>query len=132
TCEFVLYEAGQTTCAVHKTCLEEGLDVWEHKPIGCSLWPLALVDYEHEGKTRHLLTAYSNATNGLFESGGDDDEDGEDRFACILDDSPDYEPMYRSQEGILRYLLGDAFYVELDKKAQARLAERAKRKKSKA
>src|SRR5688572_8534696 len=92
TCAFVLYEAGRTTCAVHKTCLEEGLDVWEHKPIGCSLWPLALVDYQADGRERHLLTAYASATRGLFESDDDDDE-GEDKFACLVDDAPEYEPL---------------------------------------
>jgi hypothetical protein len=129
TCEFVLYEEGRTTCAVHKTCLEEGLSVWEYKPIACSLWPVSLVNYEADGETRYLLTAYVNATAGLFESTSDDEEeDGEDRFACLIDDAPEYEPMYQSQEGILRYLLGDAFYVELDKRAKKHLAERAKKK----
>ena len=131
TCEFVLYEKGLTTCAVHKTCLEEGLDVWDYKPIGCSLWPLAVVDYEVDGKTRHFVTAYTKATSGIFESNGDDDEDGEDRFACIVDDSEEYQPLYQSQEGIIRYLMGDAFYAELDKRARARAAERkAERKKA--
>ena len=123
TCEFVLYEQGQTTCAVHKTCLEEGLDVWDYKPIGCSLWPVALVDYEEDGKTRYLLTAYTTETAGLFE-GSDDDED-EDKFACIVDDSPDYAPLYKGQEGILRFLLGDQFYKDLDARATKHLAARA-------
>jgi hypothetical protein len=129
TCEFVLYEAGRTTCAVHKTCLEEGLDVWEYKPIACSLWPLALVDYEDNGESRYLLTAYSTATSGLFESDGDNDEENEDRFACLVDDAAEYEPLYKSQQGILSYLLGDGFYKELDRVASEYLSERTRKKK---
>ncbi|MEO6953686.1 MAG: DUF3109 family protein [Polyangia bacterium] len=127
-CEFVLYEEGNTTCAVHKTCLEEGLDVWDYKPIGCSLWPVAIVDYEYDGKARYLLTAYNTHTSGLFENGSEDEE-GEDKFACIVDDRDVYDPLYKAQEGILRFLFGDTFYDELDKRAKKHLAEKAKRKK---
>jgi hypothetical protein len=130
TCEFVLYEKGQTTCAVHKTCLEEGLDVWDYKPIGCSLWPVALVDYDDNGDTRYLLTAYTQNTSGLFE-GSEDDED-EERFACIVDDAPEYAPLYKEQEGILRFLLGDKFYIDLDRKATQHLAEKAAAKSKRA
>jgi hypothetical protein len=120
TCEFVLYEAGRTTCAVHKTCLEEGLEVAEYKPIGCSLWPLALLDYEDDdGNQRYFLTAYGVTNAGIFEGHDPDDTDSADRFACIVDDSPEYEPLYRSHQEILRFLLGDEFFAELDKKARA-------------
>ena len=120
TCEFVLYEAGRTTCAVHKTCLEEGLEVAEYKPIACSLWPLALVDYERDGRKRYFLTAYADTNAGIFEGHDPDDENQrEDHFACLVDDSPSYLPLYRSQEDILRFLLGDKFYAELDKRARA-------------
>ena len=123
TCEFVLYEEGQTTCAVHKTCLEEGLDVWDYKPIGCSLWPVAIVDYEDNGEARFLVTAYTTTTSGLFESG--EDEESEDKFACLVDDAAEYEPLYKGQEGILRFLLGDKFYDDLDARAQKHLAAKA-------
>ena len=133
TCEFVLYEAGRTTCAIHKTCLEEKLDVWEYKPIACSLWPLAIVDYEADGPgaphTRHLVTAYTNATAGLFEQTADDSEDeGEERFACLVDDAAEYEPLYQAQEGVLRYVLGDAFYDELDRRARQHLGAKRRRR----
>jgi hypothetical protein len=129
TCEFVLYENGMTTCAVHKTCLEEGLDVWDYKPIGCSLWPVAVIDYEADGDKRFLVTAYTKETNGLFDNGLDDEE-AEDKFACIVDDDERYEPLYMSQEGILRYLLGDPFFDELHKRAGKWLADRAAKKRS--
>ena len=116
-CQFVLYEAGLTTCAIHKTCLEEGLDVWEYKPLGCSLWPLALVDYEVDGKQRYFLTIYSSATKNLFESGEDDaNEDG--NFACLVDQDEKYQPLYQSCEGILKFALGAAFYQKLERAAR--------------
>src|SRR5205823_1285860 len=82
-CQFALYERGMTTCAIHKTCLEEGLDVWEYKPLGCSLWPLALVDYEDDGgNDRYLLTVYADATSGIFEEDEVEHND-EGSFACL-------------------------------------------------
>jgi Protein of unknown function (DUF3109) len=116
-CHFVLYEKGLTTCAIHKTCLEERLDVWEYKPVGCSLWPLALVDYLDDAKKERLfLTCYSTATKGLFESEDDAHDDG--NFACMVDQDDRYDPLYKSCEGILKYMLGDAFYDKLDRAAQ--------------
>jgi hypothetical protein len=115
-CQFVLYEAGMTTCAIHKTCLEEGLDVWEYKPLGCSLWPLALVDYDDDGQTRYLLTIYARATANLFTSNNEDGtQDDEAHFACLVDQDPKYDPLYKSMEGIISYALGADFYKKLDK-----------------
>lgn len=124
-CQFVLYEKGLTTCAIHKTCLEEGLDVWEYKPIGCSLWPLALVDYDDDGKERLLMTAYTAPTANLFDDKTEEEaQEDEGHFACLVDNDPDYEPLYRSTEGIITYLLGEAFYRKLDAQAQKHLARR--------
>lgn len=116
-CQFVIYEQGMTSCAIHKTCLEEGLDPWEYKPLGCSLWPVALVDYDNDGEERYLLTVYSRATSGIFEE-TDDDLDDEAHFACLVDQDPSYEPLYRSMEGILTYTLGAGFWKKLEQKAQ--------------
>jgi hypothetical protein len=116
-CQFVLYEKGMTTCSIHKTCLEEGLNVWEYKPLGCSLWPLALVDYEDENKKeRYLLTIYSTATKSLFDSADDAHDDG--NFACLMDNDEKYEPLYKSCEGVLKFTLGDSFYKQLDRAAR--------------
>jgi hypothetical protein len=125
TCQFVLYEKGLTTCAIHKTCLEEGLSPWTYKPLGCSLWPLALLDYEDDdGKERLLLTIYARATEGLFESEADDDSADESNFACLVDRNPEYAPMYRECEGILTEAFGADFYKKLDQQARKHLAAR--------
>ena len=120
-CQFVLYEKGLTTCAIHKTCLEEGLNVWEYKPVGCSLWPLALVDYEVDKKDRLFLSIYSSATKTLYD---EEEESAHDdgNFACLVDQDPSYDPLYKSCEDIIRYLLGDDFYQKLDRAAQKYLA----------
>jgi hypothetical protein len=127
-CQFALYEKGLTTCAIHKTCLEEGLDVWEYKPLGCSLWPLALVDYEADDgprvETRYLLTIYSDATAGIFDEDEAEHSD-EGSFACLVDKDDAYEPLYKSCEGILRYVLGAQFYSRLDRAAKKLLGARA-------
>jgi hypothetical protein len=119
-CQFVLYEQGQTTCAIHKTCLDEKLDVWTYKPLGCSLWPVALVDYDDDGEERYLLTIYARATQGLFEES--DEENDESHFACLVDQDPSYDPIYRSVEGILTHVLGADFYSSLDRHATKYLA----------
>jgi hypothetical protein len=117
-CQFVLYDGGLTSCAIHRTCLEEGLDVWEYKPIGCSLWPLALIDYEEDGQERLLLTVYARATARMFEDSDDSDHNDEAHFACLVDKDPKYDPLYRTMEGVLRRMLGADFYTKLDQKAK--------------
>ncbi len=124
-CQFVLYEKGMTSCAIHKTCLEEGLDPWEYKPLGCSLWPLAILDYEDDdGNERLLLTIYSRATEGLFESDEPDGEEEADEstFACLVDKDPSYDPMYRACKGVIVHAFGAEFYRKLDRLAQQHLS----------
>lgn len=121
-CQFVLYEGGLTSCAIHKTCLEEGLDPWVYKPLGCSLWPLAILDYEDDdGDERMLLTIYARATEGLFEDDEGDDEIDESEFACLVDQDADYDPLYRACKGVIVHLFGSDFYRKLDAAAQKRL-----------
>jgi hypothetical protein len=122
-CQFVVYDKGQTACAIHKTCLEEGLDPWVYKPLGCSLWPLAILDYEDDdGRDRLLLTIYARATEGLFESEPDGDTADESSFACLVDKAPEYDPMYRACRGVIEHTFGDEFYRKLDAAAQKHLA----------
>jgi hypothetical protein len=122
-CQFVVYEDGLTGCAIHKTCLEEGLDPWVYKPLGCSLWPLAILDYEDDdGKKRLLLTIYARATEGLFESEPDGESAEESSFACLVDRDPAYDPMYRACREVLEHTFGDEFYRRLDRAAQKHLS----------
>ena len=112
-CQFVIYDQGLTACAIHKTCLEEGLDPWVYKPLGCSLWPLAIVDYEDDdGNDRLLLTMYARATEGLFESEPDGDSPDESEFACLVDKAPEYDPMYRSCKSVIVHTFGAEFYTQ--------------------
>lgn len=121
-CQFVVYDQGRTACAIHKTCLEEGLDPWVYKPLGCSLWPLAILDYEDDdGKERLLLTIYARATEGLFESEPDEDSADESSFACLVDKDPAYDPMYRACRGVIVHTFGPEFYKKLDAAAQKHL-----------
>jgi hypothetical protein len=123
-CQFVVYDKGLTACAIHKTCLEEGLSPWEYKPLGCSLWPLALLDYEDDGgEQRVLLTVYARATEGLFDSEPDGDNPDEGHFACLVDKDPAYDPMYRACQGVIVHTFGADFYKQLDKQAQKHLAK---------
>jgi hypothetical protein len=123
-CQFVVYDKGLTACAIHKTCLEEGLSPWEYKPLGCSLWPLALLDYEDDdGVQRVLLTVYARATEGLFDSEPDGDNPDEGYFACLVDKDPAYDPMYRACQGVIVHTFGAEFYKQLDKQAQRHLAK---------
>jgi hypothetical protein len=121
-CQFVVYDQGRMACAIHKTCLEEGLDPWVYKPLGCSLWPLAILDYEDDdGQDRMLLTIYARATEGLFESEPDDESANESTFACLVDKAPEYDPMYRSCKEVIVHTFGDEFYRKLDTAAQKHL-----------
>jgi hypothetical protein len=123
-CQFVIYDKGLTACAIHKTCLEEGLSPWVYKPLGCSLWPLALLDYEDDdGEDRILLTVYTRATEGLFDNEPDGDTPDESHFACLVDKDPAYDPMYRACQGVIVHALGPDFYKQLDKQAQRHLAK---------
>lgn len=122
TCQFVVYDQGRTACAIHKTCLEEGLDPWVYKPLGCSMWPLAILDYEDEaGDDRMLLTVYTRATEGLFDNEAEDSAD-ESEFACLVDKDPAYDPMYRACQGVITHAFGADFYRKLDAAAQKHLA----------
>ncbi|MBI5480055.1 MAG: DUF3109 family protein [Deltaproteobacteria bacterium] len=115
-CPFVQYDDGRSTCAVHAVCLDEGLDPWDHKPLACSLWPVATLEYRTDGSTRTLVTAYGRATVGLFA----DDEDDLDRCVCLVDQSPELPPLYESQRDILQRLFGSSLVRRLDAAARTR------------
>ena len=115
-CPFVQYDEGRSVCAIHGTCLAEGLDPWDHKPLSCSLWPIATIEYRVDGGQRTLVTAYGRSTQQLFA----DDDDDFDRCACLADQSPDLPPLYEAQHAILGRLFGTATMRRLDAAARAR------------
>jgi hypothetical protein len=115
-CPFVRYDEGRSLCAIHATCLAQGLDPWEHKPISCSLWPIATLEYRVDDGTRTLVTAYGHGTVGLFA----DDDDDFDRCACLVDQSPDLPPLYDAQREVVQHLFGAALLRRLDAAARAR------------
>ena len=86
---------------------------------------MALVDYDADGEQRYLLTIYSNATAGIFVDQPGSKHEDEAHFACLVDQDPSYDPLYKSAEGILTYALGAAFYGKLDRLAQKYLSTRA-------
>ena len=115
-CPFVQYDGGQSVCAIHATCLAAGLDPWDHKPLSCSLWPIATIEYRVDGGQRTLVTAYGRATQGLFADDGDDF----DKCACLVDQSPDLPRLYEAQRAILGRLFGATVMRRLDAAARAR------------
>jgi hypothetical protein len=119
-CPFVQYDDGRSRCAVHAACLAEGLDPWEHKPLSCSMWPVASLEYRCDGGFRTLVTAYGHGTVALFS----DDDDDFDRCACLVDKSPDLPRLYESQREILQRLFGAALLKRLDAAARTRGRQR--------
>lgn len=119
-CPFVVYRDGASACAIHAACLEAGLDPWEHKPLACSLWPVALIEYRtadaRAGGVRTLVTAYGRNTVGLWA----DDDDDYDRCACLVDQSADLPPLYHSQRAILARIFGPGLLRRLDAAARQR------------
>ena len=95
-CQFVLYEEGLTSCAIHKTCLEEGLDPWVYKPLGCSLWPLALVDYDDDGETATCSRSTRARPPGIFDDEPDDDQQTRRTSPAWSIKDPTYDPIYSS------------------------------------
>jgi hypothetical protein len=119
-CPFVLYERGKSQCAIHAACLAEGLDPWDHKPLACSLWPVATLEYRVGGRERLLVSAYGEATTGLFA----EDDDEVSRCACLVDQAADLPPLYQSQRAILERLFGARLLGRLDVAARTRARRR--------
>ena len=122
-CQFNQYEDGRMRCAIHKTALERGENPCHWKPIACSLWPLALNQYDDDGPERYLLTIYCDETDDLFDAIDEDD------FACIQDQSPDYPRLYESEQLTLEFLFGERWYRQLDAAAKKLLKADKKKKK---
>ena len=124
TCQFVVYDEGRTACAIHKTCLEEGLDPWVYKPLGCSMWPLAILDYEDEAGERSAAAdgLHARDRGAVRQRGGR--RLGGRRASSPASSTriPEYDPMYRACQGVITHAFGADFYRKLDAAAQKHLA----------
>ena len=110
-CQFNMYVEGQCRCVLHGLALSKGENPADYKPLACSLWPLAINDYDDDGYERFLVTIYCEDTEELFEQ--NDDEP----FACLVDQDPSYPWLYQSERPILEYLFGKAFWFTLHSEA---------------
>ncbi|HEY3359353.1 MAG TPA: DUF3109 family protein [Polyangia bacterium] len=121
-CPFVLYRGGLSQCAIHRTCLEEGLDPWTYKPLSCSLWPVASVEYQAGPGRRTLITSYGHETRWLFS------DEEQDHCACLLDQHPSCPPLYEAQAEILTRIFGAGFMARLRTAARAHTGAAARRR----
>lgn len=121
-CQFNQYEQGQMRCAIHKAALAHDENPCHWKPIACSLWPLAINQYDDDGPERYLLTIYCDETDDLFDAIDEDD------FACIVDQDPTYPLLYESERQTLEFLFGEDWWEELDAAAHKLLQGKKKKK----
>ncbi len=122
-CQFNQYEDGQMRCAIHKTALKHGENPCHWKPFACSLWPLAINQYDDDGPERFLLTIYCDETDDLFDAIDEDD------FSCIVDQDPEYPRLYVSERQTLEFFFGEEWWAELDAAASKLLKGKKKKKK---
>jgi hypothetical protein len=107
-CQFNLYRDGRCRCALHLAALEQRANPHDYKPLACSLWPLAVSNYDEDRGERLLLTIYCPETQHLFD--GTDDEP----FACIVDQDARYPRLYQAERSTLEHIFGAAWWRKLD------------------
>ena len=99
--------SGTIGCAFHIAALRRGEDPLDWKPFTCGLVPFAIDHSDDE--QRHTLRPYEHERDW----GSGDHEPLE--WWCV--DAPEAyvgaQPLYRTEEGLLRRLLGDELYTEL-------------------
>ncbi len=115
-CEFNQYLPDRCSCILHRTALEHGEDPALWKPLACSLWPLAINDYDDDEGERFLVTIYCEETEELF------NESDDEPFACIVDQDPAYPRLYESERHVLEFLFGKRFWRTLHSEAKQILA----------
>jgi hypothetical protein len=104
--------SGSIGCAFHVAALRRGEDPLDWKPFTCGLVPFAIDhsgDDEDDAEETHTLRAYQHERD--WGSGESEPLD----WWCI--DAPDAyvgaQPVYRSEESLLRRVLGDQLYEEV-------------------
>jgi hypothetical protein len=99
--------SGTTGCAFHIAALRRGEDPIDWKPWICGLVPFA-IDHSDDNQ-HHTLRAYDHERD--WGSG-----DGEPLDWWCIDSPEAYvgaQPVYRSEESLLRRILGDELYEEV-------------------
>jgi hypothetical protein len=103
--------SGTTGCAFHVAALRRGEDPLDWKPFTCGLVPFAIDhdDEDDDGPQTHTLRPYDHEDD--WGSG-----DGEPLDWWCIDAPEAYvspTPLYRTEEGLLRRVLGDELYEEV-------------------
>ena len=109
--------SGTTGCAFHVAALRRGEDPLDWKPFTCGLVPFAIDHSDDEQK--HTLRPYDHERD--WGSGEHEPLD----WWCV--DSPEayvsQQALYRTEEGLLRRVLGDELYAEVAAYMDARFTE---------
>ena len=103
--------SGTTGCAFHVAALRRGEEPLDWKPFTCGLVPFAIDhdDEDDDGPETHTLRPYDHEDD--WGSG-----DGEPLDWWCIDAPEAYvspTPLYRTEEGLLRRVLGDELYEEV-------------------
>lgn len=109
--------SGTTGCAFHIAALRRGEDPLDWKPWTCGLIPFA-IDHDEE-EQHHTLRAYEHERD--WGSGEGEPLD----WWCV--DAPEAyvgaQPVYRSEESLLRRVLGDDLYEEVAEYMESRFGK---------
>lgn len=136
-CLFNIFKDGVDKCAIHGYCLDNGLNYLEYKPYICSMFPIFIVkldsgkkvvfcsNKETSGFTLYWYTltkrfcvnknVMDRALSG--DAGRSTYIRNLDMQKITEDNVPNsYLPAYKSQEGVLRFLLGNETYNKLEQR----------------
>ncbi len=90
---------GRPWCTIHEWAVAAGEDFRDHKPETCCLFPLYILECDHEV----LVTSYGS---DLFKQADPDEADQIKSFDCLHPPRGVGRPVIVEQEGELRYRLG--------------------------
>jgi hypothetical protein len=104
---------GQLRCSTNTLVDRLGLKLTDYKPDPCYLFPL---HYAEIGRDRMIVTVLSEETQWWIEQ-----DKCVGRLRCLRTPEPGSPPTYQFLRGELEYMLGKAFYAELDRQARGLL-----------
>jgi hypothetical protein len=103
-------ETGQLRCSINTLVHRLNLKLTDYKPDPCYLFPL---HYAEIGRDRYIVTVLSEETRWWIEQ-----DRCVSRLRCLRLPEPGSPPTYQFLRGELEYMLGKAFYAELDRRAR--------------